>query len=184
VQTSQYRAGEDLDRICKLGQDFSGWLWASVTDEGDELDGTLIEGTLIEGTLTVGAAIEGTLMVGGVCFESVIERLSIDGIRSSSRGSGLPWLDFGAAGKGLTTPVLQKSFLFAGLELLSCGYGMSSLLFSSRRSSWLLFPLPILQPVEFSDFPGTGGKALFVEESLPPFETPTSTYPAVVLPLP
>jgi hypothetical protein len=108
-----------------LGQDFSGLLSIG---GGEELEGTLIEGAfmegmLMEGTLTagaevVGALMEGALKEGGPVFLSLIERLSM-GIRSSSRGSGGPLFDFGAAGKGLTTPVLQKSFLFVGLELLS-----------------------------------------------------------------
>ena len=119
-----------------------------------------MEGALIEGTLTLGAETKGTLTEGGFDLELPRERFS-KGIRSSSRGSGLLLPDFGAAGNGLTTPVVQKSFRFVGLELLSCG----------------------LQPVKFSEFSGTGGKALFVGDSLP-FGIPTSTYPGVVFPLP
>jgi hypothetical protein len=56
----------------------------------DESEGTLMEGTLIDGMLGAGfdKLMEGTLMEGGVGFESFIERSSIRGIRSSSRGSG------------------------------------------------------------------------------------------------
>jgi hypothetical protein len=120
VHIAQRRAGDDFERTWTvLGQDFSG---LSGRVGGEELEGTLIDGALIEGTVTVGTEdtlIEGLAIVGGVCFESLID-MALTGIRSSSRGSGLLLFPvLGAAGNGLTTPVLQKSFLFVGLLLPS-----------------------------------------------------------------
>jgi len=126
VQAAQSRAGEDFERTCTVeGHDFAG-LSGSVV--GEELEGTLMEGTLIEGTLTAGTdetLTEGLATIGGVCLESLID-MALIGIRSSSRGSGLLFPDLGAAGNGLTTPVLQKSFLLVGLVLPSCAYGICS----------------------------------------------------------
>jgi hypothetical protein len=117
VHIAQRRAGDDFERTWTvLGQDLSG---LSGRVGGEEL---LIDGALIEGTLTVGTEetlIEGLAIVGGVCLESLSD-MALTGIRSSSRGSGLLLFPVvGAAGNGLTTPVVQKSFLFVGLILPS-----------------------------------------------------------------
>lgn len=185
VHAAQRRAGEDFERTWTvLGHDFSSFSGFSGRAGGEELEGMLIDGTLIDGTLTVGAEetlIEGLATIGGVLLESSID-MALMGIRSSSRGSGLLFPDLGAAGNGLTTPVVQKSFLLVGLLLPSCVDGISSgvSLRSSRPADFGV----IRQPVELSDFaPGTGGNVLFAGDCLP-FATPTSTYPAFVLPLP
>jgi hypothetical protein len=112
VHIAQRRAGDDFERTWTvLGQDLSG---LSGRVGGEEL--------LIDGALTVGIEdmlIEGVAIVGGVCLESLID-MALTGIRSSSRGSGLLLFPvLGAAGNGLTTPVVQKSFLFVGLILPS-----------------------------------------------------------------
>jgi hypothetical protein len=120
VHIAHMRVGDDFERTWTvLGQDFSG---LSGGAGGEELEGTLIAGALIEGTLTVGTddtLIEGPATVGELCLGSLID-MALMGHRSSSRGSGLLLFPvLGAAGNGLTTPVLQKSFLFVGLLLPS-----------------------------------------------------------------
>ena len=120
VHIAHRRAGDDFERTWTvLGQDFSG---LSGRVGGEELEGTLIDGALIEGTLTAGTdetLIEGLATVDGVCLEPLIDMVLM-GIRSSSRGSGLLLFPvLGATGNGLTTPVLQKSFLLVGLLLPS-----------------------------------------------------------------
>ena len=128
-----------------------------------------------------GTLIVGTLVVAGR-FDSLIERSSVAGIRRSSRGSYFPpWSDLDIYGIGRTTPVLQKSPWAGGLTLRCSGHGIFSCL-GGDCCPFEAF-LPNLQPVEFSDFRGTGGNALLVGDVLP-FSRPTSTYPAVVFPLP
>ena len=178
VQTAQKSAGDDFERTCTLlGHDFSGF---SGSVGGEELGGTLIAGALTEGTLIVGTEetlIDGLATAGGLVVESWIE-IPLIGIRSSSRGSGLLFPDLGAVGNGLTTPVVQKSFALVGFFLSSCGDGISSC------TSLFGADFPILQPVDEDDFaPGRGGNALLKGDCLP-FATTTSTYPALVFPLP
>lgn len=90
LHIAQSNATEPLERTWTLGQDLSALGGTSGTRTGDESEGTLIEGTLIEGMLGAGfdKLMEGTLIEGGVGVESLIERSSMGGIRSSSRGSG------------------------------------------------------------------------------------------------
>jgi hypothetical protein len=91
LHIAQSNAAEPLERTWTLGHDLSALGGTSgIRVEDDESEGTLMEGTLIEGMVGAGLdkLMEDTLMEGGVVFESLIERSSMGGIRSSSRGSG------------------------------------------------------------------------------------------------
>lgn len=124
------RAGEDLERTDRLGHDFSVFFWGSEIDAEEEPEGMLIEGEFVKVVLILGTEADGALIEGGFDFESSIERLPIDGIRNSSRGSDLLFSERGAVGNGRTTPVVQKSLCLFRLELLACGYGSSVCFFS------------------------------------------------------